>query len=46
MPKKGGSGVALSRLGIAKKVIRDDEALHESRDGLKGAFHGLKEQVI
>jgi hypothetical protein len=42
MPKKGGSGVALSRLGITKKVICDDEALLEIRGRLTEAFHGLK----
>jgi hypothetical protein len=46
MPKRGGSGVALSRLVIAKKVIWDDEALLEIRGGLKEAFHGLKGQGI
>jgi hypothetical protein len=46
MPKRGGSGVALSRLGIAKKVIWEDEALLEIRGGLKEAFYGLKGQGI
>jgi len=44
--QKGGSGGALSRLGIAKKVIWDDEILLEIRDGLKEAFHGLKGQGL
>jgi len=44
--KRGGSGVALSRLGIAKKVIWDDEAGLEIRGGLKEAFHGFKGQGI
>jgi hypothetical protein len=46
MPKRGGSGVALSRLGIAIKVIWEDEALLEIRGGLKEAFYGLKGQGI
>jgi hypothetical protein len=45
MPKRGLWG-ALSRLGIAKKVILDDEALLEIRGGLKEAFHGLKGQGL
>jgi hypothetical protein len=44
--KRGGSGVALSRLGIAKKIIWDDEAFLEIRCGLKEAFYGLKGQGI
>ena len=31
--QRGGSGVALSRLGITKKVTWDDEALLEIRGG-------------
>jgi hypothetical protein len=46
MRKRGGSGVALSRLVIAKEVIQDDKALLEIRGGLKEAFHGLKGQGI
>jgi hypothetical protein len=46
MPKRGGSGVALSRLVIANKVILDDETLLEIRGGLKEAFYGLKGQGI
>lgn len=44
--KKRGSGVALGRLEIAKKIIWDDEAFLEIRCGLKEAFHGLKGQGI
>ena len=44
--KRGGSGVALSRLVISKKVIWEDEALLKIRGGLKEVFHGLKGQGL
>jgi hypothetical protein len=44
--KERGLWGSIEELGIAKKIIWDDEALLEIRGGLKEAFHGLKGQGI